>query len=222
MGRVRGYYRNRKWVRSYTRRNPGRRADTAKPTKGAGVTVAVAIGGIDVAVTISSLPGASASPPDRAPSVEVSAEPRAGFTRAETALVASGFKVDLTMKFGDNCAAHSYDRVHTFFQSNPCRWLARAYLAVSADNKGLALVALSWVGMSNASLAEKYKHLVDAGGTGNITELSYDSGPYRSVRYTGNLYMSGINGTAVWNAEVQPVDPTATAVLNKILDDSQQ
>jgi hypothetical protein len=229
---VRGHYRERGgkrfWVRHHSAANPGRRAHPAKPAKAASIAVAAAVtvtvGGIVITATISSPPAGSAPShtTGRPPSAEVSAELRADFKRTEAVLLASGYKVNLSVRFDNNCAAHSYDQVEVFFRANPCKWLARAYLAVREGNQALTLVAISWVGMSNISLAKKYKHLVDASDTGNITELSYDSGPYRNVRYTGNFYISGINGAAVWDAEVQPVDPAATAVANKILADSRQ
>jgi hypothetical protein len=76
--------------------------------------------------------------------------------------------------------------------------------------------------MPNASSAASYKELVDGSNTGNVTELSRDIGPYRNVAYTGQFYASGTVGTAVWNAQAQPVDPTAAAVVNTILADAHQ
>jgi len=76
--------------------------------------------------------------------------------------------------------------------------------------------------MPNTSLAKKYKHLVDTGGTGNIEELSHDTGPYKEVSYTARFYASGIDGTAVWNAEVQPLDPILITTINSILNSSKQ
>jgi len=53
--------------------------------------------------------------------------------------------------------------------------------------------------MPDGALARWYKRLVNKGGTGNITELTRDSGPYRNVRFTGQFYDSGMTGNAVWN-----------------------
>ncbi|WP_322769241.1 hypothetical protein [Frankia sp. Cr1] len=53
--------------------------------------------------------------------------------------------------------------------------------------------------------ARAYKQLVDASGTGNITELSREDGHYRTVRYTGYRYASRRDGTVVANAQAEPV-----------------
>jgi hypothetical protein len=95
-------------------------------------------------------------------------------------------------------------------------------MIIVAHKQDLALVATSWVDMPTLSLAMDYKHLVDVSGTGNITELSREVGPYRNVKFSGNYYLSGMTGTAVWNVQVQPIVPTPVKVLKTILDDSRQ
>lgn len=73
------------------------------------------------------------------------------------------------------------------------------------DSKGdVALVAVAWVAMPTEDEARLLKQLLDGSGTGNITELSREKGRYRSVRYTGVLYLPA-NGTVVVNAQVAPV-----------------
>jgi hypothetical protein len=47
--------------------------------------------------------------------------------------------------------------------------------------------------------------LLDADGTGNMTELTRERGRYRSVRYTGDAHASGRDGTVPVNAQAQPV-----------------
>jgi hypothetical protein len=76
--------------------------------------------------------------------------------------------------------------------------------------------------MPDAAMAQEYKRLVDGSGTGNITELSRDNGPYRNVMYTGKYYASGISGTTVWNVQVQPIDPISPNVLKLALNDASQ
>ena len=76
--------------------------------------------------------------------------------------------------------------------------------------------------MPNYSTAASYKHLVDGSGTGNVTELSRDVGPYRNVKYTGQFCTSGIVGADVWNVQAQPVAPTLAAVVNQIVAESRQ
>jgi len=148
---------------------------------------------------------------------------QASLKRTTVTLSASGYGgYYLVPEFDSNCASHSYGKVQDFFRSNPCKWLARAYIVVREHNQGLALVAISWVDMPTLSLAMEYKHMVDAPGTGNITELSRESGPYRNVIFNGNDYLSGIIGTAVWNVQVQPIDSASADVLKKILNDSHQ
>jgi hypothetical protein len=235
---VRGHYRKGKWVRPHVARNPGRRTrriESAMPVgqarKKAGIVVTIVVifaaGGSALGLGVSSLSGVSASSSNAASGTrpvgaEVYVEPQAGLRQTAAALVAAGYKVDLAMTLGTNCAAHSYGQVHEFFRLHPCKWLARAYIAVSESNQGLALVAVSWVGMPSAALAEMYKHLVDTSGTGNVTELSRDTGLYRKVRFGGEFYLSGMHGTSVWNAQAQPVESEPTAVIDAILNDSRQ
>jgi len=83
--------------------------------------------------------------------------------------------------------------------ANPCRWVIRASFTIDAGSRTAVLVAISWVDMPDGALARWYKRLVNKGGTGNITELTRDSGPYRNVRFTGQFYDSGMTGNAVWN-----------------------
>jgi len=144
------------------------------------------------------------------------------FNQAAAALVASRFAGYIARAFDDNCAAHSYGEVQDFFRSNPCKWLARAYIVLNQNKQDSVLVAISWVDMPTSSLALEYKHLVDTPGTGNITELSRESGPYRNVVFTGNNYLSGIIGTAVWNVQVQPVGSVPASILSTVLNDSRQ
>jgi hypothetical protein len=220
VGRVRAHTRNGRPVRSYTRRNPGRKV--------VGVTVAatVAVGGIAATATIySSSAGSAASSgvgSEGLSKIEVSAESGTDFKGTAAVLTAAGYSVSLDISLGSNCFDNSYGQVHNFFKTHPCKWLARAYLAVGGDGDGVILVAISWVDMRSVSLAQKYKRLVDRSGTGNVTELSRDSGPYKNVRFSGDFYISGIGGTSVWNAQAQPVVPTPTAVINKILNASRQ
>jgi hypothetical protein len=147
---------------------------------------------------------------------------QADYEETKAALMASGFGGSVYWSFDTNCASHSYGNVKTFFQSHPCKWLARTYAIIVAHKQNIALVAISWVDMPTLPLAMDYKILVDVLGTGNITELSREVGPYRNVKFTGKYYLSGITGTTVWNVQVQPIIPTTVKVLKTILDDSRQ
>jgi hypothetical protein len=84
------------------------------------------------------------------------------------------------------------------------------------------LVAISWVGMPDASLAERYKRLVDTPGGGNVTELSREKRLFRKISYADSAHACGIHGTAVWNVQVKPVFPRPNAMIGKILTDSWQ
>jgi len=105
---------------------------------------------------------------------------------------------------GSTCADHAYGTVQTFFREHPCAGLYRAQLQVRDAAGDVVLLAVSWVRMGDEPDATAYHKLVDSPGTGNITELSRESGPYRAVRYTGLHYRSGQNGVVVINAQAEP------------------
>jgi hypothetical protein len=184
------------------------------------VVVTLAIAGVTSVTIFSSLPDAAGGAGPA--SAESPKEIRLDFTRTQAVLLASGYGVHLDLKFDKNCAANSYGLVHRFFLANPCRWLARASLTLRESGHAAILVALSWVGMPSHALADRYMHLVGKFPTGNITELTRVSGPYRGIRYSGKFYASGINGAAVWNAEVQPTGRLPVTIARKILSDSRQ
>jgi len=230
------YIRNGKRVnvRAHERRNRGRKnanstmsssfpkaVGGSKSKRVLAVTAVLGAGSLAVTLTVSGSPGAGANPSDQKPqSVQVSLT---DIRQTEAVLLASGYKsTSFAVESDSNCAAHSYGMVNSFFKAHPCKWLARGYLAVHQENIGVVLVAVSWVGMPSAILAEKYKRLVDKGGTGNITELSRNTGPYRAIRFNGKFYTSGIDGSAVWNVQVQPESSVPSTVLERILNSSRQ
>lgn len=232
---VKGYLRKGKWVRATTRPYRGRRAnsgDSSAKKKRIVITLtisgAVVIGGITLGSAVIGSGGTVGST-----SGEIGSEGRyavngstenvdASFSHAEAALTVSGFGGPMRTAFDTNCASNSYGQVQTFLQSNPCKWLARAYVAIAETAQNGVLAAFSWVDMPTLSLAEKYKSLVDRQGTGNITELSREYAPYKNITYNGNYYLSGITGTAVWNVELQPVGPISSTVTQTIMNDSRQ
>jgi hypothetical protein len=113
---------------------------------------------------------------------------------------------------GTDCAAHSYGLVREFFQENPCSALSRALFEVQVERRVVVLVAVAWVDMPDVRQARKLKDLVDRDGTGNITELSRETGPYQDVRFTGDHYASVRDETTVVNAQAQPVRHSQAAV----------
>ena len=185
------------------------------------VSVTVVIGGTTLGLKISS----SVSGHSSDSSSQSGGEPlsvQASFNRTAAALTANGYGGYLVPSFDNNCVTHSYGKVQSFFQLHPCRWLARAYAVIREYKQDPMLVAISWVDMPTSSLAEQYKSLVDKPGTGNITELSRETGPYQKVVFNGNYYLSGVIGTAVWNVQVQPIGSVPVNVIDKVLNDSRQ
>jgi hypothetical protein len=187
--------------------------------------------GYAVDLSVSNAPSASASAPKDPPGVKQSsaeitvADAKNAIKNAEASLFIHWSKLTGAMAVDNKCASHSYNGtqkygVQDFFNEHPCKWVFRAYLAAfsstSANGPGL-LIALSWVDMPNVSVAKNYKQLVDKYTTGNVTELSRDMGPYQNIPYSGKHYASGIDNTAVWNVQVQPVTPVPTSVINDAL-----
>lgn len=155
-------------------------------------------------------------------SAESSTEIKLSLNRTEAALIAIGYGGTFNVKFDKNCAQNSYGQVRKFFMSDPCNWLARVSLTLDTAGRPVALVAISWVDMPNVIQADQYKHLVDTQGTGNITQLTRIEGPYQTVRYSGQYYVSGRYDTAVWNSEVQPISQLSVSTTEKILLSSRQ
>jgi hypothetical protein len=226
--RRRGHWVTRRgttfWRRTHTVHSSAKKKSTI------GVTIVLAGGITTATITIPGSSGGAGSsgttqvrgnPPDAGqPTVNVSLS---DFKRTENVLMAAGYKnFDYAGEYGAGCASHSYGAVKGFFKAHPCNWVTRAYLAVHEGNLGEVLVAISWVAMPNASLGNRYKSLVDAKGTGNITEFSRDNGPYKTIKYDGLYYESGRVGSMVWNVQVQPVGAIPTAVVSGILGSSKQ
>lgn len=183
------------------------------------IVILVVLGAaVTVAVTVASASGGTTvSQADVQP---MSANTSATYFKSAGAafLAMSHRHVNFAVESDSNCEEHSYGLVADFFKSHPCQWVTRAYLAIHDGSLGEVLVALSWVGMPDASSAAEYKKLAGTGGTGNITELSRDTGPYRSVKYDGKIYKSGIDGSSVWNMEVQPVGQIPASFVSAVFD----
>ncbi|TWF75667.1 hypothetical protein FHX44_111551 [Pseudonocardia hierapolitana] len=121
-------------------------------------------------------------------------------------LARQGLRVEQRFSSDDgDCAAHSYGLVREFFRGCPCSALFRALFEVRDERGNVVLVAVAWVDMPDVRRAREFKELVDRDGTGNITELSRETGPYQDVRYTGDHYASIRDETTVINAQAQPV-----------------
>ena len=92
-----------------------------------------------------------------------------------------------------------------FFRDCPCSALFRALFEVRDERGNVVLVAVAWVDLPDVRQARGFKELVDRDGTGNITELSRETGPYQDVRFTGDHYASVRDAATVINAQAQPV-----------------
>jgi hypothetical protein len=126
--------------------------------------------------------------------------------RAVVRLQSQGFRVTIRLRDdATDCASNSYGAVQRYFAEHPCTALLRTLLEVR-DNRGdVVLVAIAWVTMPSTAEAVELKRLMDQPGTGNVTELSRQSGRYRTVRFTGDFYASNREGLVVVNAQAQPV-----------------
>lgn len=206
------------------RTSPARTATKNRTKVPVVVLILILAVGVIVAVTVSVNSASGGTQDAQANAKPMTADTSATyFKNAWSAFLASGYRhIDFAVESDSNCEQHSYGQVEEFFKSNPCEWLTRAYLAIHDGSLGEVLVALSWVGMPNASSAAEYKKLVDTGGTGNITELSRDTGPYRAIKYDRKFYTSGLDGSSVYNVELQPVGPIPTTFVSGIFNKFKQ
>ena len=213
------------WVNSYRRRDGTKvrghfRGVSAKQAGAlsAGITVA----GASVAITLSS--GGSAAPSNpraipRPPAKQASARTRAeaDFKRIVLKVKPKGYTASVRAAQDTDCAAHSYGKVQDFFKSSPCDLLSRAVIELRDKRRNVILIAVSRVAMPDAAQARTYKALVDRSGTGNVTELSRETGPYQRIRFTGDFYTSSIEGVIVRNTQLQPaIGRPAQRVLDEL------
>lgn len=229
---VRGYRRrDGTYVRPHLARDPGRRSvgETRLTRKHNAiiVTVTVTVVGLGTVVVISDPPWGGDPPPTTTGTIDpVSAGDstaiRINLNETEVGLIAHRYGGTFNLRFDKHCTNNAYGQVRQFFRSDPCRWLARVSLTLDVSGHAIALISISWVDMPNIAEAKQYKHLVDASGTGNVTELTRIEGPYQAVRYSGKNYVSGRYHTAVWNSEVQPISQLSASATEEILLLSRQ
>jgi hypothetical protein len=169
-------------------------------------SVAIVIGDSGAAVETSAKISRSSTSSGRSAQrseAEISTE---NLRSAEVKLLRHGLRVDGNVSNdGADCAEHAYGLVRDFFRRQPCTSLRRAHLTLHDRKDDVVLLAISWVKMPDRQTARAYKRLVDAPGTGNITELSREGSRYRTVRYTGLRYASRRDGLVVMNAQAEPV-----------------
>jgi hypothetical protein len=198
-------------------------SDPGKSKSGAGrmvlaisIAVAVSAGGVTASGSATLTSGISSASSSSSGARGGSRVSNKDSQAAEARVVRQGFRVNA--KFTSdaaNCVEHSYGQVQNFFRQQPCTALHRAWFEVRDRQGDAVLVAVSWVQMPDKSSAAALKQLVDAPGTGNVTELSREQGKYRSVRYTGECYKSDLEqaGTVVVNAQAEPVARGAAGLL---------
>lgn len=190
-----------------------------KPKRG-WVAGAVAIGVLLGGGTVSVDAAASAARAGQSARPSAQAKPRTRGSTADAVRTAQrvvrtierlrrqGLQVRLRASSDDtDCAARSYGQARLFFRAHPCVSMHRALLEITAKGAGTVLVAIASVRMPDERTAAELKALLDRYGTGNLTELSRQSGRYRRVRFTGQAYASRRDGDTVTNAQAQPVAP---------------
>jgi hypothetical protein len=105
----------------------------------------------------------------------------------------------------DDCAANSYGEVRNCFSNHPCQGVQRAWYEVSDDEDNAAVLSVAWVEMPDAEAANDLQRLVERPGTGNVTELSKEDGPYQDVRYSGWYYRSDVDGATFRSVQAEPL-----------------
>jgi hypothetical protein len=85
------------------------------------------------------------------------------------------------------CVENSYGEVQEFLRAHPCRALQRELYVIDDRPAGEVLGVAAWVEMERESVARELRCILDSPGTGNITELSREIRPYRSIRLTTQL-----------------------------------
>jgi hypothetical protein len=200
------------WTDDEGRRRPGYKAKG----KGGGLLLAivltVAIGAGGTATVAGTAAAGGSGVTVSASSLRASSQARRrDANAARLRLLRQAVRVEQRFDTTDDCAAHSYGKVREFFREHPCVALHRAWFEVRDGKRGVVLVAVSWVEMPDTRSARKFHRLVDTHGTGNVTELSREEGPYRRVRFTGHHYASRRDGTTVVNAQAEPVGRAAVA-----------
>lgn len=113
--------------------------------------------------------------------------------------------VQMSSTTDDDCAAHSYGEVSDYFAEHPCQGLERAWYEVSDDQDHRAVLSVAWVRMPDDQGAADLQEVVDRPGTGNVTELSTQDGPYQDVGYGGRYYRSGRDGDTFYSVQAEPL-----------------
>jgi hypothetical protein len=73
-----------------------------------------------------------------------------------------------------DCAAHSTDRVHTFFTQHPCQSLLRSLYTTTLVNGQKVITSVAVVQMNNLANARAMRAVSDGNGTGHVKDLVED------------------------------------------------
>ncbi len=116
------------------------------------------------------------------------------------------------------CASNAYGQVADFFATTPCSGLTRVLFTTTVDDVP-AVVSVSVVVMPDEARAVDLRDLVDASGTGNVSDLlragvQIDGGPSELV---AAVYASELSGADVRIVEVAWMD-TETERDDGLLD----
>lgn len=182
----------------------------------AGLALAVAVAGGGAGLGVGGVTSGSTGGSAAAPRVQAKGKSNAKARDRDPGpsllrLQRRGLRVEQRLRSDDDCAAHSYGRVRDFFGDHPCTALFRALFVVRDRSGNAVLLAVAWVDMPDTGQANRFRRLVDGGGTGNVTELSREGGRFRDVRFNGAHYESEQDGETVVNAQAQPVGRSTAA-----------
>jgi hypothetical protein len=73
-----------------------------------------------------------------------------------------------------DCAAHSTDKVHTFFSTHPCQSLTRSLYTTTLVNSQKVITSVAVVQMSSDANARAMRTVSDGNGTGHVKDLVED------------------------------------------------
>jgi hypothetical protein len=123
---------------------------------------------------------------------------KADLTQAIAALAKLGFPStrSINSSYGTDCEKTASGGVKQFLTRHPCKEYASAIL--TARRQGTtARVAISWVVMPTANLAEQYEAKANVYGQGNPPGEP-------PMTFNGHCYASHQNDATVWAEQVQP------------------
>lgn len=217
--RVRGHFRNGRWVRSYTQ---NRGEGKYRSRRALRVTVAisvVAVAAIGGGIGLFGMGASGASLPSLP---DISVGKNSGKTdsgrSASDSWEQKGIKyVERAAKSEASCVIASHGHVQEFLAKVPCRSLRR-YIFAGVDVSGdTGVVSLVKVTMYDKAQASEFKDLLDRPATGDIIPLGADILKHAGISFTGMHYASKIDGSTVIAAEAEPDGGPSSAASLKAM-----